>query len=39
LSWNLEEAVEHLTMTILLNPNSTTACYAVCINNSVGGRR
>jgi hypothetical protein len=37
LSWNLEEAVEHLTMEILLNPNSTTLCYAGCINNSIGG--
>jgi hypothetical protein len=42
LSWNLEEAVEHLTMAILLNPNSATVCYSYscyvgCINNSFGG--
>jgi hypothetical protein len=39
LSWNLEEAVEHLTVAILLNPNSATVCYSwyvSCINNSVG---
>jgi hypothetical protein len=40
LLWNLEEAVEHLTVAILLNLNSATVCYSWyvgCINNSVGG--
>jgi hypothetical protein len=35
----LEEAVEHITVAILLHPNSATvcySCYAGCINNSVG---
>jgi hypothetical protein len=29
LSWNLEEAVEHLTVAILLNPNSATVLWLV----------
>jgi hypothetical protein len=40
LSWNLEEAVEHLTMAILVNPNSATmcySCYAGCKSNSISG--
>jgi hypothetical protein len=39
LSWNLEEALEHLTIAILLNPNSEILCYSYyggCITNSVG---
>jgi hypothetical protein len=41
LSRNLEEAIEHLTMEILLNPNSTifcSWCYAGGFANGVVGR-
>jgi hypothetical protein len=40
LSWNLEEAVEHLTMAILVNLKFVIVCfsrYASCVDSSVSG--